>query len=86
MATGCGGAHGAEVAGTQGAGVNTPNAALVAAITAGLAGEEHIPNVGMFVNGTKSVTAANGAGARASCGGPGVVVSTDGAAPISHII
>ena len=74
------------VAGTHGAGVNTPDAALVAAITAGLAGEKHIPNVGMFVNGTKSVTAARGTGASASCGGPGVMLSTAGATPMSHII
>ena len=85
MVTGSGGAHGSEVAGTHGAGVNTPDA-LVAAMTAGLAGELHIPNVGMFVNGTKSVTAARGTGARASWGGPGVTVSTEGAAPMSHII
>ena len=65
--------------------MNTP-AALVAAITAGLAGELHIPNVGMFVNGTKSVIAAKGTGASASWGGPGVMPSTDGEAPMSHII
>jgi hypothetical protein len=38
------GIHGAAVAGVQGIGVNTPKAAAVAAATAGLAGDLHIPN------------------------------------------
>jgi hypothetical protein len=35
----------------QGIGVSTPNAAAVAAATAGLAGDIHIPNGMMFVMG-----------------------------------
>ena len=68
LTTVAGGAQGAAVAGTHGAGVNTPEAALVAAITAGLDGELHMPNDLMFVIGTKSVTVAKstaGAGAEA---------------------
>lgn len=45
------GVHGADVAGTHGAGVNTPEAALVAAMTAGFVGAEHMPNVGMLTIG-----------------------------------
>ena len=69
------------MAGTHGAGVNTPDAAVVAACTAGFAGDMHIPNDAMFVSGTKSVTVASGAGGgelAAMCGGPGITVSTDG--------
>src|SRR5579859_6574700 len=87
--TGSGGSHGSAVAGTQGAGVNTPEAAEVAAITAGLVGELHMPNVLIFVSGTKSVITASstgGAGVAATCGGPGTTVRTDGAAPMSHAI
>jgi hypothetical protein len=40
------------------AGVNTPEAALVAAATAGLDSDLHIPNVRMFVSGTKSLITA----------------------------
>ncbi len=46
------GAHGAEVAGTQGIGVSTPSAAAVAAATVGFAREEHIPKGMMFFMGT----------------------------------
>ena len=69
MVTGSGGDHGSAVAGTHGAGVNTPSLAAVAAATAGLAGELHIPNVLIFVIGTKSLTVARstaGAGAAAT--------------------
>ena len=45
------GVHGATVAGTQGIGVNTPNAAAVAAATSGFEGDEHIPKVGMLTRG-----------------------------------
>lgn len=45
------GTQGELVAGTQGAGVNTPRAADVAAATAGLAIDKHIPNVGIFIIG-----------------------------------
>ena len=55
------GVHGAEVAGTHGAGVKTPDAALVAAITAGFVGAEHMPKVGMFTIGLLSMMLATGA-------------------------
>src|SRR5579859_4913985 len=87
--TGSGGSHGSAVAGTHGAGVNTPDAAEVAAMTAGFEGELHIPNDAMFVSGTKSLIVARrtaGAGAVATCGGPGITVSAAGVVPISHII
>jgi hypothetical protein len=45
------GDHGEVVAGIQGAGVCTPRAAAVSAITAGLVVELHIPNVAMFTMG-----------------------------------
>ncbi len=89
--TGTGGFHGFATAGTHGAGVNTPSAAVVAVCTAGLSGELHIPNVLMFVPGTKSLTVARsvgggGAGTAAMCGGPGTTVSSEGAAPMLHAI
>jgi hypothetical protein len=54
------GAQGAGVTGTQGIGVNTPNAAAVAAITAGLLGELHIPKGGIFAAGLLSMILAIG--------------------------
>lgn len=48
------GIQGVVTAGTHGAGVNTPNAAEVAAMTAGLVGAEHMPNDPKLVRGTKS--------------------------------
>jgi hypothetical protein len=89
MVTGSGGSHGAMVAGTHGAGVNTPEALEVAVITAGFVGELHIPKVLMFVIGTKSLIVASstaGAGAEATWGGPGTTVSSDGVVPMSHNI
>jgi hypothetical protein len=50
------GVQGLVVFGMHGAGVWTPRAAAVAAMTAGSLGELHIPNVGMFVIGLKSMT------------------------------
>ena len=47
-------------AGVHGAGVKAPDLAAVAAATAGLAIEPHIPKDGMFVSGTKSATLAAG--------------------------
>jgi hypothetical protein len=44
--------------GRQGIGVCTPSAAAVAAMTAGFAGELHIPNVGMFAIGIASAMVA----------------------------
>ena len=46
------GTHGAGVTGTHGIGVSTPNAADVAAATAGFEGVIHIPNGGIFTIGT----------------------------------
>jgi hypothetical protein len=45
------GVQGPGVTGVQGIGVSTPKAAAVAAATAGLAGDLHIPNGGMFTKG-----------------------------------
>ena len=46
------GTHGAAVTGMHGAGVGTPSAAEVAAITAGFDGAVHMPNGGIFFPGT----------------------------------
>jgi hypothetical protein len=54
------GIHGAAVAGTQGIGVNTPSAAAVAVTTSGLVGAAHMPKVGMFSIGAKSMMVAAG--------------------------
>jgi hypothetical protein len=54
------GAQGAVVRGTQGIGVITPSFAAVAAATVGLAREEHIPNVGIFIIGLLSMMVAIG--------------------------
>ncbi len=45
------GIHGATVTGVQGIGVGVPNAAAVAAITAGLVGLVHIPKGLTFIKG-----------------------------------
>jgi hypothetical protein len=49
------GIHGPTKAGTQGAGVGTPKAAAVAAITAGLEGDMHIPKDETFTPVAKSL-------------------------------
>ena len=49
-----GGAQGVLTTGTHGAGVNTPDAAAVAAWTAGFAGLVHIPKELMFTPTAKS--------------------------------
>jgi hypothetical protein len=54
------GTHGVLVAGTQGMGVSTPNAAAVAAATAGLASELQTPKGVMFTMGTWSMMLAAG--------------------------
>ena len=46
------GVHGAGMAGMQGCGVRTPEAAAVAAATCGLDGLWHIPNPEIFTIGT----------------------------------
>jgi hypothetical protein len=62
------GAQGIGITGMHGAGVNTPIAAAVAAITAGLFGELHIPNGGMFTTGSLSIMLAAGPTAWTSLG------------------
>jgi hypothetical protein len=54
------GTHGLVVTGMQGCGVNTPCAAAVAALTAGLAIEVHMPKGMMFTFGLKSIMLAAG--------------------------
>jgi len=54
------GTQGAVVTGMQGIGVKTPNAAAVAAATAGLAGDMHMPNGMTFTMGTWSMMLASG--------------------------
>ncbi len=54
------GTHGATVAGTQGIGVKTPKAAAVAEATVGLAGQLHIPKVGILTIGLLSIILAAG--------------------------
>jgi hypothetical protein len=53
------GVQGLPVAGMQGAGVGTPEAAAVALCTAGFAGLVHIPKLGTFAMGLVSVTTAS---------------------------
>ncbi len=74
--------HGVTTTGTQGAGVGTPSAAAVRAITSGLAGEWHSPKVGMFTKGAKSIMVATG---RSLAKTPsGSTISADGAKPMSQ--
>lgn len=54
------GVHGDVVTGTQGAGLNTPSLAAVAAATAGLDIVPHIPNVGMLTIGANAWMLAAG--------------------------
>ncbi len=54
------GVQGLVVAGTHGTGVKTPNAAAVAAETAGFPMEMHIPNGMMFTMGMWSMMFASG--------------------------
>jgi hypothetical protein len=54
------GAQGATVIGIHGMGVSTPNAAVVAALTAGFAIEEHMANGGIFTIGILSIIFAAG--------------------------
>jgi len=53
-------AHGAGVTGTQGIGVNTPNAAAVADATVGFARDWHIPKGRIFASGLLSIILAAG--------------------------
>lgn len=54
------GVHGAVVTGMQGAGLNTPSLAAVAAATVGLDIVPHIPNVGMLTMGANAWMLAAG--------------------------
>jgi hypothetical protein len=54
------GVHGAVVTGTQGAGVNAPSLAAVAAATVGFDIVPHIPNVGMLTMGANAWMLAAG--------------------------
>lgn len=73
------GVHGIST-GVHGTGVSTPRAAAVAAITSGLAGAEHIPNVGMFSASTSVTTPA---GVVAETSSPDAV-NSQGATPNAH--
>ena len=54
------GIHGETIAGVHGAGVGTPIAAAVSAMTNGLVGAVHMPNEGILVKGAKSMIFAFG--------------------------
>jgi hypothetical protein len=73
------------VTGTQGIGVRTPSAAVVAAATVGLANELHIPNGGMFTIGLKSMMFAAG-GPSAFVRFTGNTIRLAGDAPKLHAI
>jgi hypothetical protein len=78
------GAHGATVFGTHGMGVSTPEADAVADATEGFARDEHMPNVGMFTMGMKSLMVAAGMFAH-MMPVDGSTVSVPGAVPKGHI-
>ena len=78
------GVHGEVVTGMHGIGVSTPRAAAVAEATDGLAMEEHMPNVGMFVMGMKSMMVA--AGDVALTLFAGVTIREAGATPKEQVI
>jgi hypothetical protein len=63
ITVGAPGTQGEVVTGMQGMGVSTPNAAAVAAATAGFAGDMHMPNGMMFTSGTWSMMLASGCSA-----------------------
>ncbi len=77
------GFHGV-VTGTQGIGVSTPSAAVVAAATVGFDGLMHIPNGGMLVMGAKSMIDAAGLPSTITRA-DGITLSTEGAAPKLHM-
>jgi hypothetical protein len=76
------GTHGAGVAGTQGMGVSTPRAAVVAAATVGFEGEQHIPNGMIFTIGMWSMMLAPGVVTRTLL--TGSTTSVLGAIPNEH--
>ena len=69
--------------GVQGMGTNTPNAAAVAAATAGFARLIHTPKGGMFRNGIISTIFPICVGPLTT--GGGIKLSVDGAAPMAHM-
>ena len=79
------GVQGDVVAGMHGCGVNTPNAAAVAAATCGFAGLMHMPNEEMFAIGLKSMIVAAGCDITVTRV-TGRTVSGDGVVPIAHLI
>jgi len=81
-AVGAPGTQGAGVFGIQGIGVNTPNAAAVAAATSGFAMELHIPNGNTFTIGLPSIMFA--AGTPVIVLFTGSTINEDGAAPKLH--
>ena len=78
------GAHGAEITGVHGIGVNTPAAADVAADTCGFAMDVHIPKGMIFVIGMLSMIDAAGILLHITLAF-GRTLSTDGAIPKLHI-
>jgi len=74
------GFQGEEGLGTQGIGVSTPRAAAVAAATAGLAGDVHMPKGDTFVIGTMSATFPASPTVVVTRGG-GVALNMEGAVP-----
>lgn len=78
------GAHGVVMTGMHGCGVNTPNAAAVAAMTWGFAGLRHSPNGAMLAPGAESVIVAAGI-PDAVTRLVGGTVSGDGVAPNEHL-
>lgn len=79
------GIQGAVVIGIQGMGVNTPNAAAVAAATVGFAKELHIPKGIIFTIGLLSIIVAAGNLAVVTRF-TGNTFSTDGATPKVQVI
>lgn len=78
------GVQGAGVTGVQGIGVKTPKAAAVAAATAGLAGDLHIPKGKILTKGLLSIILAAGLFS-ASVLFCGRTINELGANPIVHI-
>ena len=77
------GTHGAGVTGMQGIGVNTPNAAAVAAATVGFAKLLHIPKGSTFTKGLLSRMLAAGRPFDITLE-TGSTAKLDGAAPKLH--
>jgi hypothetical protein len=76
--------HGEAVEGTQGIGVSTPIAAAVAAATAGLARELHIPKGNIFDMGLLSMIFAIGSVVEFIAVLYGCTINVDGFAPKVH--